>query len=170
MKVPATLALVLLLIVCKAQIADSTDARLERYKQQYNQHLISLNQYQWLKAQVLDIPFDINAYPDSVRAKILYHRYHNRIIGGSCLVGVGFTAAMVGGILSGVGAPHQLEPFKPGGPGRPYVFTGVFGGFTAVIGAILLGLGEHDRSLYYNDYVALRLTGTNSSIGLACNF
>ena len=170
MKVTATLLLVLLLIVCKAQTTDSAGVRLERYRQQYSQNLISLNQYQWLKAQLLDIPFDINAYPDSIRAQVLHHRYRSRIIGGSCLVGIGFSTAMVGAIVSGVVVPYQNEPFGPRQLSHPFVYTSVFGGFTAIIGAVFLGLGERDRRLYYNDYVALRLTGSNNSIGLACNF
>ncbi len=170
MKVSATLVLMLLLLVCKAQTADSTGVRLERYKQQYNQNLFSLNQYQWLKAQLLDIPFSINAFPDSVRAQVLHRRYRSRIIGGSCLVGIGFTTAMVGAIVAGVVVPYQNEPFRPRELAHPFVYTSVMGGFTAIIGAVLLGFGEHDRRLYYNDYVALRLTGGNNSIGLACNF
>ena len=170
MKVSATLVLMLLLLVCKAQTADSTGIKLERYKLQYNQNLISLNQYEWLKAQLLDIPFSINAYPDSVRALVLHQRYRSRIIGGSCLAGFGFSLALVGGIISGVVDPRRSGILLPGEVGHPFVYTSVVGGFTAIIGAVLLGFGEHDRRLYYNDYVALRLTGNTNSIGLACNF
>jgi hypothetical protein len=165
MKVSATLWLLFLLSVCKAQSADPTAAKLEHYKELYNQKLINDYEYQHLKARLLHIPFEMTMNLDSAHASELKQRYRSQILTGSCLIGIGLGIAVVGGITASLVSTEQ-----PRVNGTTFICVGAGGGFIAIAGAVLVGLGQRDRTLYNNNYIAITLTGTGNQVGLACNF
>ena len=169
MKVSATLWLLFLLSVCKARGVDSTAVKLEHYKALYSQKLITDNQYQRMKARLLHIPFQMTIDLDSAHASILKQHYRTRILTGSCLIGIGMGVAVVGGLTAGL-IPSEPPTFKPRDLADPFICISVSGVAIAIAGAVLVGLGQHDRTLYNNNYLVLTITGTGNRLGLACNF
>ncbi len=129
----------MLLFKCLASAQDSaTTAKLQGYKNLYEQGLIDSQDYRHLKESLLykDLTADTR-----VVAEALKTRYRRQFIAGGVLMGLGL-GAVVGGIVYSNKA-YQPEDYKRN---RALFFS--TGAIITVVGAVLVGVGMDTRAKY----------------------
>lgn len=87
MKSLFTLAAMTLSLVCFAQ-TDSTEIKLQKYKDLYDKELITEQEYDLLKKKELDIS-SVNTKKDTISVQSLKSKYKSQFIAGSIVFGAG---------------------------------------------------------------------------------
>ncbi len=179
MKHILTLFFCFLIALAFAQ-TDSTSIKLDQYKSWHDKGMISDADYAALRAKVLGLQPQSVVKTTSPFADSSYRAYYRKkfnaeiISGGVCLpIGVG--AAVTGTIVL-LQVPNDQYPGSDEytrfiqNRNTAAVVLLAAGGALTISGAVLLGLGVHQRDIYRKETVTLRASISPSGVGLSLAF
>ena len=157
---------------CVAQVQDSTQIKLDQYKKWHELGLISDEEYNTTKAKLLNLPVEIKQKEideskiyfrkiDTISLGDLHQRFKSKIIAGSVILSFGVV------LINGAVVYHYVTKGQiPTGT----IGLAVIGSLSTITGAVLLGLGIHDRVVFRERKASLSMDVSLNQIGLTYNF
>lgn len=179
MKYLLTLFFCIILGWASAQ-TDSTSIKLEQYKTWHDKGMISDADYAALRAKVLGLQPQSVVKSTSPFADSSYRTYYRKkfnaeIISGATCLPIGVGAAVTGTIVllqvptdQYPGSDEYLRFIQNRNTAAVILLAS--GGALTISGAVLLGLGLHQRDIYRKETVALRASVGPSGVGLSLAF
>jgi hypothetical protein len=168
-----TLLLLLLPFYIFAQ-TDSTQIKLQEYKDLFIKGLINAQEYEMLKAKQLGLTTtegvkSTSPFADSTYTQTFVTKYKSNIFGGATLLPIG-----VGTAISAI-AFYNLTPNRVDRNGNdirilPTAVLGVVGVAATVTGIVCLSIGLRQREVYRNAKLNVAINVTPGNTGLYLNF